>query len=155
MAHTFTSIIIHAIFSTKNREPILLPDIRERLFPYMGGIIRDLKGTALLINGVEDHVHMLTSLPTTISLADFMKEIKSVSSGWVNDTFVPQGGFGWQTGYAAFSVSKSAMEDVRSYIARQEERHRRTTFQEEYLKFLNRHEIAYDPRFVLEGTFVA
>jgi REP element-mobilizing transposase RayT len=153
VAHTFTSIIIHAIFSTKNRDPILLPEIRERLFPYMGGMIRELKGTALLINGVEDHVHVLTSLPAMLSLSDFMRELKSVSSGWVNDHFAAGGTFGWQTGYAAFSVSKSAMEDVRAYIARQEERHRRVTFQEEYLKFLEKHGIEYDARFVFEGTY--
>ena len=129
MAHTFTSILIHAIFSTKNREPLLVAELRARLLPYMGGIIRELKGTALLINGVEDHVHVLSSLPSTISLADFMRELKGVSSGWVNDTGGISSPFGWQTGYAAFSVSKSIMETAHTYVAHQEEHHKRMTFQ--------------------------
>ncbi len=155
MAHTFTALLVHAIFSTKDRAPMLTHDLRHRLFPYMGGIVRNLNGAALIINGVEDHVHVLASMPATLTLSDLMKELKGISSGWVNDTMGLPGRFGWQTGYAAFSVSKSLAETVRSYIAKQEEHHRRTTFQEEYLLFLHRHNIEYDPRFVFEGTFVA
>jgi len=155
MAHSFSTLLVHAIFSTKDRTPLLTPGLRQRLFPYMGGIIRELKGAALLINGIEDHVHVLTSLPATLALSDLMKELKGISSGWVNDTMGLPQPFGWQTGYAAFSVSQSLAETVRSYIARQEEHHRRRTFQEEYLLFLQRHHIEYDPRFVFEGTFIA
>jgi putative transposase len=150
MAHTFTSLLIHVIFSTKHRAALLTPAVRERLFPYMGGIIRERNATALLINGIEDHVHILTSLPTTMPLSDFVRDIKSVSSGWVNDGMMPRRTFGWQIGYAAFSVSKSNAETVRDYIERQQQHHARMTFQEEYLKFLERHEISYDPRFVFE-----
>ncbi|HUO09234.1 MAG TPA: transposase [Phycisphaerae bacterium] len=75
MAHTFTCVLTHLIFSTKERQPLLSAELREKLFPYMGGIIRNMKGTALLINGPEDHVHILSSLPTTIALSDFMKEL--------------------------------------------------------------------------------
>jgi REP element-mobilizing transposase RayT len=138
----------------KNRELLLVPEIRTRLFPYMGGIIRDLKSSALIINGVEDHVHILASVASTISISDFMRETKGVSSGWVNETLGMAGRFGWQTGYAAFSVSRSHLEDVRKYIATQAEHHRRMTFQQEYLAFLKRHEIEYDPRFVFEGEFL-
>ena len=114
----------------------------------MGGIIRELKGTALLINGPEDHVHILSSLPTTIALSDFMRDLKANSSGWVNDTLRPQDKFNWQTGYAAFSVSKSAQEAVRTYIEKQEAHHRRMTFQEEYLELLQRCGVEYDERFL-------
>jgi REP element-mobilizing transposase RayT len=139
----------HLIFSTKNRTPILTADIRPRLFEYMGGIIRGLGGQSILINGVEDHVHALTVSPTTVTTADFMRDLKGDSSAWAKDALkLPQ--FAWQTGYAAFSVSKSAVPAVRAYIVNQEEHHRRITFQEEYLQFLKRHEIDYDERFVFD-----
>jgi REP element-mobilizing transposase RayT len=150
MAHTFTCVLMHMIFSTKERKQFLTPELGERLFPYMGGIIRDMKGTALLINGPDDHVHILTSLPTTIALSDFMKELKAVSSGWVNDLGTMPEKFNWQTGYAAFSVSKSGQNAVRAYIEKQQEHHREVTFKDEYLEFLKRHEIEYDERFVFD-----
>jgi putative transposase len=149
MAHTFTSLYTHLIFSTKHHAPLLHPDTKPRLFDYMGGIIRNLNGTPLLINGPEDHVHILTILPSTLALSDFMRDLKGDSSGW-GKSALNSPDFAWQTGYAAFSVSKSNVETVRTYIANQEEHHKRTTFQEEYLEFLKRHEIDYDPRFVFD-----
>jgi len=149
MAHSFTSLHLHIIFSTKNRDPILTPEIRPRLFKYMGGIIRGLNGTSLLINGVDDHVHILTTIPSTIAVADFLRDLKADSSGWAKSELGVRD-FGWQTGYAAFSVSKSGIEAVRTYIASQEEHHRRVSFMDEYLEFLQRHEIEYDERFVFE-----
>jgi putative transposase len=116
----------------------------------MGGLIRERKGDALLINGIEDHIHILTKFPATITLSDFLRDIKSISAGWVRDSFSEAEAFGWQTGYAAFSVSRSNADTVRDYIARQEEHHKRKTFEEEYLEFLGRHGIEYDPRFVFE-----
>jgi putative transposase len=150
LAHTFTSLHAHLIFSTSGRRALLTKEVQERLFPYMGGIIREMKGVALIVNGVEDHVHLLAGMPTTVTVADFLRELKANSSSWMKETFATHGDFAWQTGYAAFSVSKSAIEEVRSYIARQEEHHRRMTFQEEYLAFLKRHEIEYDERFVFD-----
>jgi len=150
MAHTFSCILMHLIFSTKERFPLLTPELRLRLFPYMGGMIRKMNGVALSINGVEDHVHILASLPTTIALSDFMKELKAVSSGWVSDERLLTEKFGWQTGYGAFSVSKSGEKAVLTYIATQEDHHRSMTFQEEYLAFLKRHEIEYDEQFVFD-----
>jgi putative transposase len=150
MAHSFTGIYLHIIFSTKNRTRMLSPELRDRLFPYIGGLIRERKGDALLINGIEDHIHILTKFPATITLSDFLRDIKSISAGWVRDSFSEAGAFGWQTGYAAFSVSRSNADTVRDYIARQEEHHKRKTFEEEYLEFLGRHGIEYDPRFVFE-----
>ena len=117
MAHSFTGIYLHIIFSTKNRMRILLPDLRDHLFPYMGGLIRERNGDALLINGVEDHIHILTKFPATITLSDFLRDVKSISAGWVRDSFPDKRLFRWQTGYAAFSVSKSNVESVREYCS--------------------------------------
>jgi putative transposase len=133
---------------------MLSPDLRDRLFPYMGGLIRDRKGDAVLINGVEDHIHILTKFPATITLSDFLRDIKSISAGWVRDLFFDRKLFGWQTGYAAFSVSKSNVGSVRDYIARQEEHHQRKTFEEEYLEFLEKNGIEFDPRFVFEKEII-
>ena len=154
MAHSFTGIFLHVIFSTKHRTRMLSPELRDRLFPYMGGLVRARNGDALLINGVEDHVHILTRFPATITLSDFLRDVKSISAGWVHDLFPDARQFGWQTGYAAFSVSRSNVEAVRDYIARQEEHHTRKTFEEEYVEFLERHGIEYDPRFVCEKEIV-
>ena len=154
MAHSFVGIYLHIIFSTKNRTRTLSPALRDRLFPYMGGLIRERNGDALLINGVEDHIHILTRFPATITLSDFLRDIKSISAGWVHDSFSEAAAFGWQTGYAAFSVSRSNVDTVRDYIALQEEHHKRKTFQEEYLEFLERHGIEYDARFVFEKEIV-
>jgi len=149
MAHSFTCLFTHIIFSTRQREPLLKPDRKPRLFEYMGGMIRGMEGTSLLINGPEDHVHVLAVLPSTLSLATFMRDFKAGSSGWAKDN-LGWHDFGWQTGYAAFSVSKSNVAAVRAYIAKQEEHHRHVSFQEEYLEFLKRHEIEYDARFVFD-----
>ena len=150
MAHTFTCLHLHIVFSTKNRAPLITGPFRQHLFPYMGGIIRQMECTPLLINGVDDHVHILTSLSPKIALSDFMKELKSVSSGWAKSAPDGCGDFGWQTGYAAFSVSKSKEKSAHHYIATQEDHHRRISFQQEYLALLKKHEIPYDPRFVFE-----
>ena len=149
MAHSFTCTFMHIIFSTKERLQLLVPEIRPRLFDYMGGTIRGLQGTSILINGVEDHVHTLAVIPSTIALSDFMREYKTNTSAWAKNTLNVRD-FGWQTGYAAFSVSKSNVASVQAYIAKQEEHHRRMSFQEEDLDFLNRHEIDYDERFVFD-----
>src|SRR4051812_22102210 len=109
MAHTFTSLFTHLIFSTKNRLPLLHPHIRPRLFQYMGGMIRNMEGTSVLINGVEDHIHVLTVLPSTRALSMFLRDLKGDSSGWAK-TALGIADFGWQTGYGAFSVSKSNVE---------------------------------------------
>jgi REP element-mobilizing transposase RayT len=150
MSHTYTRLLTHIIFSTKNREPWLSDDVRPRLFPYMGGIIRDLHGTAILANGPADHVHALCTLPPTAALCDVMRVLKSNSSKWLHDTFPDLAPFAWQTGYGAFSVSESNAAAVEQYIANQQEHHRSVSFQEEFLAFLKRHGIRYDPRYVWE-----
>jgi putative transposase len=113
MAHTFTNLLTHIIFSTKDRMPTLDPNLKERLFPYMGGIFRELGATPLLINGPTDHVHILAVLPAKLSVSEILNEVKSNSSGWVHKTFPPRSTFAWQIGYAAFGVSPSQKRDPR------------------------------------------
>ena len=107
MPHSFASLLVHVIFSTKNRIPALSPELASRLFSYMGGIVRKRKGVPLIINGPLDHVHLLVSLPATESLAELLRVLKTNSSRWVHEQFPAQQRFGWQAGYAAFTVSGS------------------------------------------------
>jgi putative transposase len=148
MAHSFTSSLFHCIFSTKERRPLISPDLEERLWPYLGGIARDCDMKALIVGGVEDHVHLLLSLPSTITIAKAMQLIKGNSSKWVHDTFPNRREFAWQEGYGAFSIGKSQAEPTTQYIQTQKEHHRKKTFQEEFLAILAKHEIEYDPRFL-------
>ena len=144
MAHTYSSLLVHYIFSTKGREKALSSELRDRLWPFMGGIARENKMQALAIGGTTDHVHLLVSLPTTISVAKAIQLIKGTSSAWISDTFPTHRRFAWQEGYGAFSVGVSHRDETIAYISRQEEHHRRKTFQEEYLEFLKKHGIEYD-----------
>jgi REP element-mobilizing transposase RayT len=148
MAHSYTNILIHYIFSTKNREKIIVSDLQERLWPYLGGIARENKMKALAIGGVEDHVHILLSLPATLSIAKAIQLIKGGSSVWVHDTFPEYKNFSWQEGYGAFSVSVSHANDTIAYINSQKEHHRIKSFQEEYIAFLKKHSIEYDERYI-------
>jgi putative transposase len=150
MAHTYTNLLIHALFSTKDRKPILDAKLKPRLFPYIAGIVAKLEARLIRIDGPKDRVHMLLVLPANLSLADLMEKVKANSSRWVHENCPWLASFAWQTGYTAFSVSQSNLADVLSYIASQEEHHRRVTFQEEVLAFLKKHGIQYDPRFVVE-----
>jgi REP element-mobilizing transposase RayT len=149
MAHTYTNILIHALFSTKDCEPWLTPEIREEVFRYLGGTLNELRGRSLLVNGPSDHVHMLFDQPRTLSIATVMEKVKANSSGWVKERWPERRYFGWQTGSAAFSVSKSHEERVKRYISNQGEPHRKVSFQEELLPFLKRHGVEYNPRYVL------
>ena len=148
MSHTYTNILIHALFSTKDRQPWLTPEIRDEAFRYLGGTINELGGQSLLVNGPRDHVHMLYVQPRTLSIASTMEKVKSHSSGWLKDRWPDRRYFGWQTGYAAFSVSKSHEEQVKRYIGNQEEHHRKVSFQEEVLALLKKQGVEYDPRYV-------
>ena len=123
-------------------------ELLPRACPYVGGVVRDLKCSLLKIGGAADHFHLLTTMHQSLALADFVKEIKVASSKWIHETFEKQKDFGWQDGYAAFTVSKSIVGDVEKYIASQEEHHRRKTFQEELLALLERHGVAYDEQYI-------
>jgi putative transposase len=146
MPSTYTSLHYHLIFSTKGREPLIqktwLPDFHA----YLGGVARGLDGRPEGIGGVADHAHLLVSLKPTACLSDFMRELKKASSVWVRANKCP--GFHWQEGYAAFSVSASALQSVRGYIANQEEHHRARTFREELTEFLEKSGVAYDAKYL-------
>jgi REP element-mobilizing transposase RayT len=145
MAHTYTNILIHALFSTKDRQPWLTPEIREEVFRYLGGALNELRGQSLLVNGPPDHVHILFAQPRTLSIATVMEKVKANSSGWVKERWPDRRYFAWQTSYAAFSVSKSHVEQVKRYISNQQEHHRQVSFQEELLAFLKEQGVEYDP----------
>lgn len=127
MGHTYTNIAIHALFSTKDRQPWLVEDVRQRLFAYMAGIIKRLSAKPLIINGAKDHVHLLFVLPAQLPLADLMEKVKANSSRGIHQQSPALRRFAWQTGYTAFSVSQSSMERVRTYIETQEAHHRKLT----------------------------
>ncbi|HKS97259.1 MAG TPA: IS200/IS605 family transposase [Terriglobia bacterium] len=148
MAHTYTKLLAHFIFSTKDRAPNLHPSARAELFPYMLGILRNIDTTVLALNGSADHVHLLAALPPILSVAEAMRVLKANSSRWANERGLVRGRFAWQEGYGAFSVSQSNVSAVAHYIARQEEHHRKITFQEEFLEFLKKHGIVYDERYI-------
>ncbi len=148
MPHTFGKLLYHVAFSTKGRALLIDEELKARLHAYLGGIIGELKGRALIVGGTTDHVHVLASLPARIAVADAMRVVKTNSSRWVHEEWPKRGGVAWQTGYGVFSVSQSATEAVKRYIADQEEHHRRMTFQEEFLELLRRHGIEYDERYL-------
>ena len=148
MAHTFSSLSIHCIFSTKERIPILSPETRERLWSYLGGIAKQNGIKPACIGGVADHVHLLLSLPTTIAVAKAIQLIKGAASAWVHDTFRELHNFAWQEGYGAFRVSVSHLSETVEYIKNQAEYHRTRTFQEEYLAFLKKHNLQFEDKYL-------
>ena len=146
MAHSYTNLLTHALFSTKDRRPMIGTEWKSDLHAYLGGIIANLRGKPVLINGPKDHVHLLFVLPASLALPDFMEKLKANSSQWAKEH---ARGFAWQTGYTAFSVSQSKLAEVKAYIAHQDERHRRRTYLEEVVAPLTRHGVDFDPRFVV------
>jgi REP-associated tyrosine transposase len=142
--HSFTSCLVHCVWSTKNREPLLSSDLRDRLWPYLGGIARENKMKALAIGGAVDHVHMLVSLPATLCLAKAMQLLKGNSSKWIRETFPKMRSFAWQEGYGAFSVGISGVDTTVAYIRKQPEHHRRRTFREEFATMLHKHGFQYE-----------
>jgi len=145
MGHTYANILIHVIFSTKERRPIIRPDFSERLREYLCGLARQEFGKAIKVGGTADHMHGLISLRTDIASSHAMSRWKSLSTSWIRKTIAGAGEFAWQSGYGAFSVSPSNADSVITYIASQPEHHARQTFQEEFIEFLRRHEVDFDP----------
>ncbi len=139
MPHTFASLLVHVVFSTKDRAPDIHPALAARLFPYMGGIVKESKAAPIIINGPADHVHALLSITPATSLADLLRVLKTNSSRWVHEQFPERTRFAWQSGYGAFTVSNSRAEEVRAYIASQGEHHKRVSFREEFLSLLKKH----------------
>ncbi len=148
MANTYTSLHYHIVFSTKNRERWIAPEIEERLWSYLAGIAKQNKMTPIQIGGVEDHVHLLLGASPTLAPSKIAQLVKGGSSAWVHDTFPDMKAFAWQDGYGGFTVSRSNVESVASYIRGQREHHRSKTFQEEYLALLQKHGVSYDERYL-------
>jgi len=148
MPSTYTNLIYHIVFSTKQRVPLISEEIREELYRYIGGIIRAEGGAALEIGGTSDHIHILAKLKPAISVAEVLNKVKSNSSKWANDHKMKMRKFGWQEGYAAFSVSESQVPAVAEYIRNQEEHHRMQSYQKEFVALLERHGIEYDQRYL-------
>jgi REP element-mobilizing transposase RayT len=148
MPSTYTNLLYHIVFSTKDRIPLITNNIQEELYKYIGGIIRAEGGVQLEIGGMQEHVHILAKFKAAISVAEMLNKIKSNSSKWANDHKMKLRKFGWQEGYAAFSVSESQVPAVREYIRNQKEHHRQQTYQEEFVTLLERHGIEYDPQYL-------
>jgi putative transposase len=148
MPQSFAYLNCHIIFSTKNREPLLLPHFTSRLYEYIGGTVRALGGSLVAAGGMPDHIHLSVSLGRRMCVADTVRDIKSNSSRWIHETMSDLRGFAWQSRYGAFSVSRSNLDDVKRYITSQAEHHQVRSFQEEFLAFLKRHDIEYDERYI-------
>jgi REP element-mobilizing transposase RayT len=147
MAHTYCSSLFHCVFSTKERRKLIAEDVRERLWAYIGGIAREHRMKALAVGGTDDHVHILLSLSATKTVAQAMREIKQGSSRWMHET-CDVAEFAWQEGYGAFSIGLNQVGATVAYIAGQQEHHSKRDFQAEYVAFLKKHQIEYDPRYV-------
>ncbi len=148
MSQSLVKNLIHLIFSTKHRERTISDAVRPHLHAYMAGIFADLESPALTINSVADHVHILFELDKDTAIAKVVMEVKRGSSKWIKTQGAAFRRFYWQSGYGGFSISQSAVENVTAYIAEQDKRHQRKTFQEEFRGFLHRYEIEYDERYV-------
>ncbi len=148
MPGTYTKLFYHIVFSTKNRANFISTAIEEELYKYLAGVVRGIGGSCIAVNGMPDHVHMLVILPPKIALSDAMREIKANSSKWLHETKPELAKFGWQDGFAAFTVSKSAVDSVREYIRNQKTHHGRRDYKAELLELLARHEVEFDERYL-------
>lgn len=150
MANTYTQIHIQFVFAVKYRASLIHSSWKDELYKYITGIIRNNNHKLISINGMPDHIHILIGIRPSQSISDLLKDIKSNSSKWINEKKFVKEKFEWQEGYGAFSYSKSQIKDVIAYIENQEEHHRKKSFLEEYLNFLNKFEIDYDEKYVFK-----
>ena len=146
MPSTHTNLHYHIVFSTKERMPLIKDEWRERLHAYLGGIVKNLEGIALAIGGINNHVHLLIGLKTSHRLDYFIRDLKADSSKWIHTELKES--FEWQKGYGAFTVSPSAIENVRNYILNQEQHHRRKTFESEYVGLLDKTNTPYEEKYL-------
>jgi len=145
---SYTNLIYHIVFSTKERREFLTAERIDRICKYTAGIIRNHEGVPLAINGVSDHLHIAASVGAKIALSQFVGTVKSNCSKWIHSTFSEMHDFGWQDGYSAFTVSASVRDSVVSYIRNQETHHRKMSFQDELIQLLDRHGIEYDLKYI-------
>ncbi len=146
MPHTYTNLLYHIVFSTKDRYPFITPDVEERLFEYIGGTIRALGGICLEIGGVQDHIHFIVKLKPTLNVSKFLEKLKPSVTKWARTTINPK--FEWQDGYGAFSIGESQVPGVRKYIQNQEEHHKKHSFEKEFIDMLKQAGIEFDVRFL-------
>jgi REP element-mobilizing transposase RayT len=146
MSHTYVSELLHCVFSTKQRRNLIPQEVQPQLWAFVGGIARKNGFKALMVGGTENHVHILLSLPATLTLAKAMQLVKGTSSHWMNEKFKTK--FAWQEGYGAFTVGVSQKSDTIAYIQKQEEHHRKRNFEEEFLALLKKNDAEYDPKHV-------
>ena len=148
MAQSLASILVHLVFSTKYREPLIKPAVESNLHGYMAVVFRECKCPSLIVGGMPDHIHTLFSLHRTWAAADVVEEVKKRSSKWMKTNGTEYQHFQWQGGYGAFSVSQSAVREVKDYIANQKQHHRQMTFQDEFRALLRKYEVQYDESYV-------
>ena len=149
MPQSLAKILLHVVFSTKERRPLLRDKIfRLEMHRYLGGILNGLECPPIIVGGVEDHVHLLCVLSRTCAPADMVKEVKRSSSLWIKTRAPELSGFAWQSGYSVFSIGHSQIDEVRRCIAAQPEHHRKLTFQDEFRRLLQRYEVAFDEAYV-------
>lgn len=150
MAGTFSQIYIQVVFAVQGRQNLLQKERRQEVFKYMAGIIKNKGQKPIIINGVEDHVHVFLGLKPTMALSDLVRDIKNNSSNFINEHDWIKGKFNWQVGYGAFSYSHSQIETVYTYVQNQEQHHKQQTFKDEYLDFLKKFEIDHDAKYLFE-----
>jgi putative transposase len=148
MAQTLVNLMAHIVFSTKNRDPLITPEIEPELFAYIGGILKNHESRLLHAGGTVDHVHLLMSQSKNVSLSSLMKDVKKDSSSWIKTKGRGFKNFHWQDGYGGFSVGKSEVPALKQYITTQKAHHRKRTFQEEFLQLLDEYGIDYDERYL-------
>jgi len=148
VSDSYTNLLYHIVFSTKERRPLITPEYESRLYDYIGGTLRRAGGISMELNGTADHIHLLTKLRPDRALSDVLRDLKANATGWMHDVFPSLKNFSWQRGYGAFTVSQSSVEEVRNYIARQKDHHRRVSFRDEFIQFLIANGIEYDGRFI-------
>jgi putative transposase len=150
MAGTFSQIHLQIVFAVKGRQPLLLKPWREELFKFISGIIANKGHKAIIVGGVEDHIHIFIGFKPTGAISDLVRDIKASSSKWINEQILVPGGFEWQGGYGVFSYARSQVEAVYHYIENQEEHHRKKTFKQEYVEFMQEFEVEYEDRFLFD-----
>ena len=148
MPQSLSRILLHVIFSTKDREPWLTPQIRDRAFAYLSEVGRDVGCEVYRVGGVADHVHLAIQQSRTVTVADFVQKVKQTSSVWIKEHGEHCAGFAWQAGYGAFSLGASQLQGLTDYIDRQEKHHEKRGFKDEYREFLKKYQIDYDEKYV-------
>lgn len=148
MAQTLVSLLVHIVFSTRNREDFITPEIEPQLYAYLGGIAKHHGARLLSAGGTANHVHLLLSQSKNMALSDFMEELKKSSSVWIKTQGDQFARFHWQEGYGAFSIGESQVPAVKTYLARQKEHHQKKSFQAEFVAFLEKYGIEYNEKYL-------